>query len=269
MLPDWMQNLPFRLGTTSYILPDDILPNVRYLSGRVRDIELVLFELDDGMTNLPSLDVLTELRELASQADLSYTVHLPLDLRLGGAGAEQSLSLIKARRVIQSTQVLEPWAYVLHLDGRQERRSPDPAVLATWRDQAVRALEIASNWAGAPTRLAVENLEDYPPDFNFPVLQRSPVMQCLDIGHLWKDGQDPIVYLQACLPRARVIHLHGIRERDHQSLAHTPAQQLDTVLQILLDAPFRGVVTLEVFSQDDLNTSLQAVRDSLHRLGSG
>ena len=31
--------LPFRLGTTSYILPADILPNVEYLAGRVEDID--------------------------------------------------------------------------------------------------------------------------------------------------------------------------------------------------------------------------------------
>ena len=39
--------LPFRLGTTSYIIPADILPNVRYLADKVDDIELVLFEADD------------------------------------------------------------------------------------------------------------------------------------------------------------------------------------------------------------------------------
>jgi sugar phosphate isomerase/epimerase len=267
MLPAWMQRLPFRLGTTSYILPAEILPNVRYLAGKVMDIELVLFELDDGMNNLPEPELQAELRRLASQFGLSYTVHLPLDLRLGGDGEEQSLSLVKTQRVIQSTQALEPWAYVLHLDGNQERFSTDPVVLLEWRDQAVRALEIVSIWAGGSKRLAVENLEGYPSDFNFPVLERLPVMQCIDIGHLWKDGENPILYLQSCMPRARVIHIHGKRERDHQSLAHTPTHQLDTVLQILLTAPFTGVVTLEIFNEEDLTTSLQAICNSLQRLG--
>ncbi len=48
-----MENINFRIGTTSYIIPDDIIPpNVRYLGGKTDDIELVLFEVDDGPSNL-------------------------------------------------------------------------------------------------------------------------------------------------------------------------------------------------------------------------
>ena len=48
---------PFRLDH-SYIIPDDILPDARYLADKVRDIELVLFEVDDSMNNLPSPQVI-------------------------------------------------------------------------------------------------------------------------------------------------------------------------------------------------------------------
>ena len=54
---DWMNDLPFRLGTTSYILPDDILPNGRYLAGKVDDVELVLYEVDEAQNNLPTPEV--------------------------------------------------------------------------------------------------------------------------------------------------------------------------------------------------------------------
>ena len=33
--------LPFRLGTTSYIIPDEIVPNVQFLGPLVDDVELV------------------------------------------------------------------------------------------------------------------------------------------------------------------------------------------------------------------------------------
>src|SRR5574339_1043587 len=111
-----MSTYPFRLGTTSYIIPDDILPNAYYLAGKVRDIELILFEVDDGPNNLPSAEVIEQLWRLAQQHDLTYTVHLPLDLKLGEDGSEQDQSLVKARRVIECTRTLDPWAYVLHLD---------------------------------------------------------------------------------------------------------------------------------------------------------
>lgn len=43
----------FRLGTTSCILADEILPNVRFLSDKVDDIELVLVESKD-LSQIPS-----------------------------------------------------------------------------------------------------------------------------------------------------------------------------------------------------------------------
>ena len=42
ILPDLMGRVPFRLGTTYYILPDAILPNVRFLAPLLDEIELVL-----------------------------------------------------------------------------------------------------------------------------------------------------------------------------------------------------------------------------------
>jgi hypothetical protein len=59
-----MKQPHLRIGTTSYILADDILPNVRYLAPLVDDIELVLFE-SEGMSNLPSKQVIEELAALA------------------------------------------------------------------------------------------------------------------------------------------------------------------------------------------------------------
>jgi sugar phosphate isomerase/epimerase len=88
---------PFRLGTTSYIIPDEILPNARYLADKVRDIELILFEVDDGPNNLPSPALIDELLEIAQKHDMTYTIHLPLDLKLGDDGSERDQSLVKAR----------------------------------------------------------------------------------------------------------------------------------------------------------------------------
>lgn len=254
---------PFRLGTTSYIIPDDILPNARYLADKVRDIELVLFEVDDGMNNLPSPQVIKELSELAHQHDISYTVHLPLDLKLGDDGSDRDLSLVKAKRVIDCTRELNPWAYVLHLDGKSVKDSKDDNILLKWQDQSVQALKIVADWAGGVEKLAVENLEGYLVDFISPVVNRLPVSRCVDIGHLWLDGIDPVPCLQAALPRTRVIHLHGVAERDHRSLAFTPQEKVQAVLRELIRTNYQGVLTLEVFSQDDFLSSLDTIEKVL------
>jgi sugar phosphate isomerase/epimerase len=275
----------FRLGTTSYILPDDILPNVRFLADKVQDIELVLFEVDNGPNNLPSPEVVGELAALAETHDLTFTVHLPLDLRLGAGGDEGHVSLVKAKRVIDCTRALNPWAYVLHLDGKDVLPSPvgafaertgEPLPLRSrgasrgqgvgvrrWQDHSTRALEIVADWASGPERLAVENLERYPLDFILPVIERVPVSRCVDIGHLWLDGHDPLPYLRAALPRTRVIHLHGIAERDHKSLAHMPPEKLNPVIGTLLREGYAGVLTLEVFGEDDFYSSLEALKTTI------
>ena len=256
-----MKDLPFRLGTTSYIIPADILPNAHYLAGKVRDIELILFEVDNGPNNLPSEEVIGELSQIASQFDLTYTVHLPLDLKLGEDGSEQDQSLVKARRVIECTRGLDPWAYVLHLDGKSVRTSTDTEQIRHWQDQSVRALEIVSDWAGGPEKLAVENLETYPLDFIQPVLDKIPVSRCVDIGHLWLDGHDPIPYLQAALPCTRVIHMHGLAERDHRSLAFMPREKIKSVWEELLRSNYQGVMTLEIFSEEDFLSSLKVIEE--------
>ena len=254
-----MQVYPFRLGTTSYIIPDDILPNARYLADKVSDIELILFEVDDGPNNLPSPEVIDKLSQIAMQHDLTYTIHLPLDLKLGEDGSEQDQSLVKAKRVIDCTRGLDPWAYVLHLNGKSVRTSTDVEAIKRWQDQSVRALEITAQWAGDARKLAVENLETYPLDFIQHVLDRIPVSRCVDIGHLWLDGHDPIPYLKTALPYTRVIHMHGIAERDHRSLAFMSEEKVRAVWDELNRSKYEGVLTLEIFSEEDFVSSLEVI----------
>lgn len=268
-----MPPYPFRLGTTSYILPAGLAANAHYLLDYVSDMELVLFDLDDGRSNLPGPDEVAAL-QAAGARGLSYTVHLPLDLRLGAGGARDHLSLVKAQRVIDCTRALDPWAYVMHLDGRDllaagRAGQATPAAVAAWQDQAVRALEIVAAWAGGPERLAVENLEHYPLDFILPVLERLPVGRCVDVGHLWLDDHDALPYLRAALPRTRVVHLHGLAERDHQSLAHLPPEKLNAVIVLLVAEGYNGVLTLEVFGEDDFHSSLAALAAAYAAVGQG
>ena len=65
-------NYPFRLGTTSYIIPAGLLENIRYLAGKVQDVELVLFDVDGGPSNLPTPAQVSELSGLAADHDLTF-----------------------------------------------------------------------------------------------------------------------------------------------------------------------------------------------------
>ncbi len=253
---------PFRLGATSYIIPADLLANAAYLADKVQDVELVLFDLDDGQSNLPSASQAAGLRKLALERGLSFTVHLPLDLRMAQDGSPRHPSLDKARRVIDCTRVLEPWAYVAHLDGRSVLPAgTTPADRLRWQDHSVQALQLVGEWIGDLQKLALENLEGYPLAFHAEILARIAVSQTVDIGHLWLDGYDPLAYLRAALPRTRVIHIHGIAERDHSSLTYAPRASLAAVLAELERCNYSGVLTLEIFSEQDLLSSLQVLQD--------
>jgi adenosylcobalamin phosphodiesterase len=260
----------FRIGTTSYIIPADILPNVEFLAPLVDDVELVLFEADEYGSNLPDTALCARLNEIAYAHDLTYTVHLPLDLRLGDEGDPGHISLVKAERVIVATSDLAPFAYTVHLDGRLLMAAgpdgPDADFLAEWQANAVGALRTVIGWLDDPARLCIENVEAWDPDAFAPVLDAAPVSRTVDVGHLWLTGEDPLPRLATWIDQARVVHLHGVAERDHKSLAHVPAAQLDPIVAFLVQR-FTGVVTLEVFSQEDFVSSQIALAASLARAG--
>lgn len=252
---------PFRLGTTSYVFPTDILSNVKRLASVVDDIELVVFEVDD-QSSLPSRATVAQLRTLAKRHELTYTVHLPLDLRLAAGGHLQQQSLQKACWVIRSTLTLDPWAYVVHLDGAEIHSPHTPRARTDWLNQAARSLEAMAEEIGIPDRLAVENLDGYSPCVYLPLLDRTSISLCVDIGHLINQAEDPLPYLKENLARTRVIHLHGSRGgRDHRGLDEMDDDLLASLLGVILSRHYHGVLTLEVFSEQDFLSS----KDKIHR----
>ena len=63
------------------------------------------------------------------------------------------------------------------------------------------------------------------------------------------------------MPRTRVIHIHGIAERDHRSLAFMPQEKVQAVWQELIRARYEGVLTLEIFSEEDFLSSLEVIEN--------
>lgn len=261
----------FRLGTTSYIIPADILPNVQYLADKVDDIELVLFDVDE-YSNLPDAALVTELNNIAAAYDLTYTVHLPLDLRFGSDTANHNESIEKALRTMESTAALNPFAYIAHLDShRMQDASPAStgslldaeSVGTSTIDDLLAAIDRLTTELPDRKMLAVENLESYPPERNDQIIERAGVSYCVDIGHLLLQQRDPCAYLEKRIAQTRVIHLHGVGTRDHQSLAHIDRNQLQWIWKLLHDRSYSGVLTLEIFSTEDFMSSLDSLREIL------
>lgn len=251
---------PFRVGTTSYILHDDLLPNVDFLADKVEDVQLLLFEVD-GLSSLPDAATASRLRGMAEAHGLGYTVHLPLDLEFG-CPRRCEASVEKAVRCVRSVDPVGAHSFVLHLPGEVGAAA---ATRREWADCACRSLEALGRAAGSMEVLAVENLERFPLDFLDPVLERLPVSLCADVGHLLYDCVDPLPFLRHWAGRVRVVHLHGIAGRDHKSIGHIPPAQLDGILRTLADTGFGGTLVMEVFGLDDFNGSVAAMQAALGR----
>lgn len=268
-LPSLEADKPFRLGTTSYIVPDDILPNVRVLAGLVDDVELVLFESDE-ISNLPDEKTIGELAQIAEKNDLTYTIHLPLDINLGTfEEAERIRSVKKCLRAIKITEKLDPFAYVLHFHGdlRGGKASCDPE---RWRSGLSQSIgELLDTSRLDASMICVETL-DYPIEMIADLIENAGFSVCLDVGHLLLYGYPITPILERHWPRIRVIHLHGIRDgRDHRDLGGLGKDQLDEI-NVLLDR-FAGdrrterVLTLELFSAEDLTQSVEILAKLLER----
>jgi len=246
-----------RLGTTSYIYPADIITNVTKLAGKVSDIELVIFEANTD-ADLPDQAAVDRLAQLAADHAMTYTVHLPLYLGL----PDNLESVKKAVRVVQITKELSPHAFIIHLDGNAEAGSRE---LERWIDDSCGVLQALGEEIGSLDRLCVENLDGQSPAMVSFMLDKLPVSCCVDVGHLWKQGLDPLPYLKRWLPRWRVVHIDGGGRRDHKALSLMPEAMLDPVVELLRDR-YDGVLTLEVFSEKDFEESLTAFRASTERL---
>jgi sugar phosphate isomerase/epimerase len=251
-LPQPSPPFPFRLGLTSYVYPDAILPNVRALATVADDIELVFFESGND-SNLPSPPEIRELSSLAREHSLSYTVHFPIDKALGSPSRDEQLcALNQMLRIIDCCQPLNPHGWILHLEGITP--SDSPARVTEWQQNLIPLVSRLQSVVGNPSQLCIENL-GYPFEWCRPILDLAPFGHCLDIGHLWQMNYDWRAHVRQHLPSTRIIHLYGADNTSrHHALTITPITLAADFLSSV--AGFSGVLTLETFGYDDTRASL-------------
>ena len=265
-----------KLGSTSYLLHDSYVPAVRFTAGLCDDVSLLLLETGENDCWLPSRQETAEMAKILDGEGASIHIHLPTDVFFDTEDDAQRM-VRKVRKIAELTAPLAPHSFVLHVDFaalHKKDAADHPTMPAReqllWTKEALR--EIAASLP-SPDMLCLENLEGFPLSFLDPWLAESPYSRCLDIGHIWKDGGDPLSILSAWLPRVRVVHLHGLlpgsspdRSRiDHKSLALMPDDALDDVMHALWAQQFNGTLVVEVFKTEDFLSSCQALQKSWER----
>ncbi len=259
-LPFLKGEFSFRLSTTSYVIPETILANLLFLGPHLDEVELVFFETR-AETNLPSLEDIQDMRQVAEDLDITYNVHLPGDLFFGDPDPSlRARFRDTAMRFYERTLPLDPTLYILHLDSRRADGivEPDPCA---WSDRVEDSLSALVTAGLDPGRVAVENLE-FPLDKLMPFVERMGLKTCLDIGHVILYGHDLQTQLDRHFSQSAMIHLHGVREGvDHLGVQWISPGDWEMICCLLAD--YTGGLSVEIFSMDDLAASLDRLRITL------
>lgn len=242
---------PWRIGATSFVLPADVSENADFLAEKVDDIQLLFFE-SASQAALPHKVDVSYLKNVASEHNVTYTVHLPTDLSLGSSrqilrdgAVEEILGLM------EDLAPLNPQAFDLHLN-------LEPGIeRAVWLENLHKSFShLAGRLGSERSCIAVENI-DYPFASVRTLVLEHGFSLCLDIGHALRYGEDADLLMQD-ISLAKHIHLHGVEGgRDHQAIALTQEKLNRDLGNALVMEKYTGVLTVEVYSQEALEKSLK------------
>jgi sugar phosphate isomerase/epimerase len=241
---------PFSFGVPSYIIPADIASNVKWLRGRVDEIELILFE-SEQFSNMPSPADIALFRDLAAETGLRYNVHLPLDIDIASPDpGTRARSMDMVERIMDLTLPLDPTSFVLHV------LKWETADTARWKATVRESL------AGlrAPLRqFAVETLAWDLREID-DILRELGLSVCIDIGHLLLRGDDVPAVFDLFSGRVTMIHLHGVHAgKDHVALGRLGMEERAMISRTIRQAGYTRSLSLEVFSREDFMGSLDVM----------
>jgi sugar phosphate isomerase/epimerase len=226
------------------------------------EIELVLFE-SENQDNIPNNMQIKRLMELSLLYRVGFNVHFPIDIFLGDESEKvRTNGIFIVKMVIERTLCLNPSTYTLHLDLRK-KNGQDELDIENWRRRIVQSLEEIVECGMKSNSISIENL-GYPFEWIDDIVKRFGFSICLDIGHILTHEEDLCFYLERYLSNAPIIHLHGFQEGiDHLGINRLPEVSLQLILSHLYE--YKGIVSIEVFSIEDLQRSLTILEEKWRR----
>ncbi len=251
----YKKKFPFKLCTTSFIYPANYIQNITMLGPYVDEIELLFFE-SHPENGLPVEKEMSELAEKLAEFNLSCNIHLPLDISLGDSDSQKRRHAIQTiKRLLPITNPLFPTTYTVHFTYEEnEKTSKD---IANWQKRVIDSMgEILGD--GIPASLfTVENL-NYPFEWTEDIIDRLQLRVCIDIGHFITRGESFEAAFEKHRSITDIFHICGVSgKKDHLSLEILAENHRYPLLRMLKN--FSGIVSLEVFSFQHLESSLVAL----------
>ena len=244
---------PFKICTTSFIYPDHYIPNVKMLGPYLDEIELLFFESRYAGA-LPAGSVIADLDRLAAEFDFTYNAHLPTDVSISASDtAGQKEAVATMIRTIERLQPLDPSALILHVPYNEASFNEHDKI--NWQDRVYQNLAKILSAVENNKIIAIETL-DYPLELLEEIIIELDLSICLDLGHLMVYDYEVLEVFNRFASKTSVLHVHGVENsRDHQTLEKLSNNLFESVLQVLNQ--FTGVVSLEVFCFENLDSSLK------------
>ena len=216
------------------------------------EIELLLFE-SKSTDSLPSEDEINTLRILAEELQITYNVHLPTDICLGDQNStarNRAVEILK--HIIDLVSPLSPSSYTLHLSC--DENFQDVKRIKQWQKRTSQSISHLVDRVTETEAISIETL-NYPFKWVEDIITQFNLMICIDLGHIILHGLDLDDTFGSYIDKTTVIHLHGVQSgRDHCALDRLSKETMYQVMKFLRH--FYGIVSLEVFSYQDLNASL-------------
>jgi sugar phosphate isomerase/epimerase len=243
----------------------NILENVRMLADWVDHIEILLFHTPT-LHNFPSTTEVKAIKKMGDTEGLSFSVHLPTSLEIASRHREKRHDSVQmVVELINLMSELNPTFHILHIPVTPPTLTTVPGLYFTTKDQnkfdgwaqrATDSMLTIQSRVGSNNKILVENI-NYSPIFLEFFWKKGICDFCLDMGHLMLGRESVSETTRQFMSVIKEIHLHGvIEDEEHLSLAVLPESRVSRWVNLLMDADFRGVVNLEVFSPEDLESSV-------------
>ncbi len=247
---------PFRISAPSYVLPTGYIENVTYLLDKVEDIQLLAF---DAVEDDPLLKdgTLRTLEFLAKESSLTYSVHMPVKPELFTEEGKNK-RLETATTIMEAMKRLKVTTHTFHFDlpGGKEWRTmtaeEKEEVPAVYIDFFRRLRQRFPN-----ADMSLENTGT-PVSALDGVVEECALSYAVDIGHLAVQDWD-ISEVEPRLPRASVVHIHGLEEQGGKRRDHRAIRFDRRVFRML--ETFTGILTVENYHPLLLKESLRVLRD--------
>ena len=244
--PDMLPPLPpspAPVAAPSFVLPGNIVENVRFLAGRVEEVALCFFE-NAACLAYTEQDLPPDLRDLP----LRWHVHLPFDLpwpeKASAAACRPALDDVQ--RLLEKIAPLSPRCAVLHA----------PNAPTEVRQELLRhASRFWHEYHDMP--LLLENTYNCDVlELGEGFLEETGLGFCLDVGHLLGYGQDAL--RTSALPsRAALLHWRAPRGRAaHAALTRLTDEELVLLRELMPRLSAQVVHLLEIFRWRALEESL-------------